>query len=50
MRLKYRYPQPLKALGRLLAAHGGELPREEVDRPGEPPSISPEDRAGRLLH
>ena len=27
---------PLDVRGLRLAAHGGELPREEVDRPGEP--------------
>ena len=40
----------LDVRGLLLAAYGGELPREEVDRPGEAPSISPEERAGRMLH
>ena len=27
----------LDVRGLRLSAHGGELPREEVDRPGEPP-------------
>lgn len=40
----------LDVRGLLLAAYGGELPREEVDGPGESPSISPEERAGRMLH
>ena len=35
---------PLDVRGLLLGAHGGELPREEVDRPREPLVDSPADR------
>ncbi|OUP09783.1 hypothetical protein B5F33_04135 [Collinsella sp. An2] len=34
----------LHVRGLLLAAHGGEVPREEVSGPGEPSSTSPTDR------